>query len=196
MDECTGEREAEAKFIFALMERKMRIYTKDVIPDLLAEEDARAEKGAKNANSTEKGPIGKKPDHSLAVIINGDFNCDPVLMPFPFNGKPRGGNGPNANQSFMFHPEKNPAGMKSLKPYSSQDEYTIHMHTNDWVTKKPIQILKQLDYIFFQPKDLRVAWDVQVPKFDEIAEVIGDKGLPNESHPSDHLSLCCRFVFN
>jgi mRNA deadenylase 3'-5' endonuclease subunit Ccr4 len=30
---------------------------------------------------------------------------------------------------------------------------------------------------------------------EEIKNVIGDKGLPNEFHPSDHLPLCCNFYF-
>ena len=69
------------------------------------------------------------------------------------------------------------------------------MCTNDWITNEFVRLEKQLDYIFFEEAKLAVAWDLQLPVGDEIKDVIGDKGLPNEFHPSDHLPLCCNFYF-
>ena len=69
------------------------------------------------------------------------------------------------------------------------------MCTNDWKTNEPLNLQKQLDYIFYEKSKLAVAWDVQLPVGDEVQNLFGDKNLPNKFHPSDHLPLCCNFYF-
>ena len=59
----------------------------------------------------------------MTLIFNGDLNCDP---------------GFKSSQHLI---KKNGHGLTSLKGFS-KDEYTFHMHTNDWVTKQPLELTK------------------------------------------------------
>jgi len=113
--------------------------------------------------------LRKKVNEKSAVIICGDFN---------------GTTSENCYQIMANHCEGSLASAY-LKATGDEPSYTT------WKIRQDIEKKCTIDYIWFSHKTLDVVSYLQLPDEKEIPET----RFPSYSHASDHLALCCDFVF-
>ena len=111
----------------------------------------------------------KKVDYESAIIICGDFNG----VPFE-----------DFYQIIAGDPQSHLVSAY-LKAVGDEPPYTT------WKIRQDIETKHSIDYIWFSQELLDVVSYLQLPDDQEIPET----RFPSYSSPSDHLALCCDFVF-
>ena len=113
--------------------------------------------------------LRKKLDPESAVIICGDFNGIPSEEFYQIMESHNGG---YLCSSYM-------------KAAGEELSYTT------WKVRQGVEIKHTIDYIWFSHEVLNVASYLELPDEKEISE----EKFPSFASPSDHLALCCDFIF-